>query len=109
MIARIWYGWTAPENAEEYERLLLNEVLPSISQKSGSGYKGHQVLKKTSATEIEFMTIIYFDSIATIKQFVGEDYQTAHIPEPAGKLLSKYNKKVEHYEVKDMNGSIYPK
>jgi hypothetical protein len=34
VIARIWHGWTTRENAEKYEKLLREEVLLEIAQRS---------------------------------------------------------------------------
>jgi len=34
MIARIWHGWTTPENADAYASLLRTEVLPGIAEPS---------------------------------------------------------------------------
>ena len=31
MIARIWRGWTTPANADAYQQLVSQEVLPSIA------------------------------------------------------------------------------
>jgi len=38
MIARHWRGWTRPENADGYENLLKQTVLPGL--KAIEGYQG---------------------------------------------------------------------
>ncbi len=40
MIARIWRGWTTPENADAYQRIVSEEVLPSIAGRNLAGYHG---------------------------------------------------------------------
>jgi len=30
MICRLWRGWTSPENADAYERIVRGEVIPGI-------------------------------------------------------------------------------
>ena len=35
MIARIWHGWTKPENADAYASHLVPELLPGLSEKKG--------------------------------------------------------------------------
>ena len=40
MIARIWHGWTSPENADVYENLLKTEIFSGIASKNVKGYKG---------------------------------------------------------------------
>ena len=32
MIARIWHGYTTPENADAYQHLLQTEILPAIER-----------------------------------------------------------------------------
>jgi len=38
MIARIWRGWTKPENAKAYENMLRNEIFPLIAARNIEGY-----------------------------------------------------------------------
>ncbi len=49
MVGRIWHGWTTPENADSYERLLRVEVFPGIAGKGVSGYRGIQLFRRDSA------------------------------------------------------------
>jgi hypothetical protein len=37
MIGRIWHGWTKPENADRYERLLKEEIFSGIAAKKIPG------------------------------------------------------------------------
>jgi hypothetical protein len=32
-IKRIWHGWTTKENAETYQKILREDVLPSIEKR----------------------------------------------------------------------------
>ncbi|HEY2854458.1 MAG TPA: hypothetical protein VGJ18_16500 [Gemmatimonadaceae bacterium] len=34
MIARVWHGYTKPEDADAYEKMLKPELLPGISKKA---------------------------------------------------------------------------
>ncbi|MDZ7757754.1 hypothetical protein [Rhodohalobacter sp.] len=99
MIARIWHGWTTHENASEYEQLLREEIIPEIEEKGGSGCRSIQLLRKTREEEVEFMTIILFDSLESVKSFAGEDYEHAYIPVKARKILKRYDDRAQHYEV----------
>ncbi len=45
MIGRIWHGWTRLENADEYERLLKEEIFPGIVEKKVPGYRGIQLFR----------------------------------------------------------------
>ena len=101
MIARIWHGWTTPENANAYEKLLKTEVFPSIEKKSIKGYRKISLLKYTLESEIEFITIMLFEDLECVKGFVGSDYESSYVPEKAKQILKKYDKKSKHYEIKE--------
>jgi hypothetical protein len=38
VICRIWHGWTAPDQADAYERLLRAEILPKIRARGIAGF-----------------------------------------------------------------------
>ena len=100
MISRIWHGWTTPENADVYESLLKSEIFLGIQARDILGYKGIQLLRRDRGSEVEFITIMWFDSIEGIQVFAGEDYELAVVPEKARTLLSRFDKRSQHYEVK---------
>mgnify|MGYP003627321996 CR=1 len=100
MIARIWHGYTTLENAATYYQILTEQVIPLIESYKMEGYREIQVLRRDLKNEAEFITIMYFDSLELIKQFVGEDYEVAHVPEVAQKILKRWDKHSQHYEVK---------
>lgn len=101
MIKRIWHGWTTHENAEKYETLLKEEILPGIAAKEMSGYRDIQLLRRLHESEVEFITIMSFDSLEVIKQFVGEDVSVAHVPAKAKQVLSRWDERSQHYEVRE--------
>lgn len=98
MIARIWHGWTTPENAEAYETLLNREILAGIRDRQIEGFRGLELLRLVSEDEVEFVTIMSFDSIGSVREFAGEDYESAVVPPEARKLLSRYDRRSKHYE-----------
>ena len=100
MIGRIWHGFTTFENADGYESMLRQDVLPGIGRVKG--YKGAQLLRREHETETEFITMTYFEDIYAVVEFAGEDYTKAVIHPEAGKLLSHYDERSAHYEVVDM-------
>lgn len=97
MIARVWHGYTKPENADAYEAMLKPELLPGVSKMAG--YQGSYLLRRTVGTEVEFITVMLWDSIDSIKAVAGEDYETAVIPEERRKYLLRFDGKSAHYEV----------
>ncbi len=102
MIARTWHGRTRPEDADAYENMLKPEVLPGIGKVRG--YLGSYLLRRNLGDEVEFMTIILWDSIDAVRAFAGPDYETSIIPEERRKLLSKHDAKAAHYEIVATHG-----
>jgi heme-degrading monooxygenase HmoA len=98
MIARHWRGWTAPENADEYERLLKTTVIPALQQLQG--YRGGHILRRDLPGEVEFVVLNFFDSIEAVKRFAGEDYTTPVFEPEARALLSRVEPFATHYEVR---------
>lgn len=101
MVSRIWHGWTTPENAEAYEKLLKKDILPEIASKNISGYRGVQLFRRQSGYEVEFMTIMWFDTWKAVKQFAGKDYEKSVVPSRARKLLTRFDDQSQHYEIRE--------
>lgn len=100
MISRIWHGYTAKDNADIYENLLQNEIFVGIANKNIEGYRGIQLLRRELAEETEFITIMWFDSVDSVRKFAGENYEMAVVPEEVRKVLSHFDAKSAHYIVK---------
>lgn len=104
MIARVWRGWTSPQQADAYEEFLREKVIPGIRK-----IKGHQaayVLRLGGPEEVEFMVINLFDSLETVKAFAGENYTVAVFEPEARRLLSRIEPTANHYEVCVASGAI---
>lgn len=99
MIERVWHGWTTPEDAAAYERLLEEAVVPEIAEECGPGYEGFRVQRRRDGEEVEFMTVIRFSDWDAVRAFAGEDYQEAHVPPAARELLERFDDEARHYEV----------
>ena len=99
MVARAWRGWTAPDEADQYERLLRTEILPDMAVQSGEGFRGAEVYRRPAGDEVAFMTVLRLVSMDAVRQFVGEDPRDAHVPPAARSLLRRFEDKVTHYEV----------
>jgi heme-degrading monooxygenase HmoA len=97
MIARIWHGYTTPENADAYEAMLKPEVLPGISRVNG--YRGSYFLRREHGSEVEFITILLWESLEAIRNFAGPNYETAVVPPERRKVLSRFDERASHYEV----------
>jgi antibiotic biosynthesis monooxygenase (ABM) superfamily enzyme len=101
-IKRIWHGWTTPENADRYERLLHDEVFPGIEAKAIPGYRSIELLRRDLDVEVEFVTIMTFDSLQNVIDFQGQDYRRCYVPDAARKVLKRWNQVSDHYEVKEV-------
>lgn len=99
MVCRIWHGYTAFGNADAYEKLLKEEIFVHIRNREIKGFKGIQLLKRPRKKEVEFITLMWFDSITSVKEFAGEDFAQAVVPDKARKLLVRFDKRSSHYEV----------
>lgn len=101
VIARIWNGWTTQENANRYQQLLTTQVLPDIEAQQIPGYRGADLLRhveESSADEVKFVTVLWFDSLDQVREFTGQDYAVAHVPAEARQLLARYDARSEHYD-----------
>jgi hypothetical protein len=96
MISRIWHGWTTPEYAGAYEKLLRSEILPGIHRVKG--FKGATLLRRDLKGEVEFVTVTLFDSIDAVREFAGKDYELAVILPEARKLLKRFDERSAHYQ-----------
>jgi len=99
-IIRTWKGWTTIENAPVYEDMLINEVFPAVKRKGVNGLEKVSISTSEKQDDVEFFLVLQFDSLAAIKEFAGEDYEKAYIPENAQKVLSRYDKSARHYALK---------
>ena len=101
MILRIWHGYTTKSNADVYENLLKREIIPEIEGKKIKGYKRFQLLRRELEDETEFTTILWFEKLKSVTDFVGEDYESVYVPEKARKVLSRFDTKATHCELRD--------
>jgi heme-degrading monooxygenase HmoA len=98
MISRIWHGWTTRADADAYERLLRTEILPGIARRGIDGYLGAHLLRRDVVEGVEFITVCWFASMASVRAFAGDDYETAVVPPAARRLLSRFDARSQHYD-----------
>ena len=98
MITRIWRGWTTPGSAAAYQRLLLEEIFPGIASRQLAGYRGISLGRRETGNEVEFVTIMWFDSLDSVRAFAGDSYEVAVVPAKARALLSRFDERSAHYE-----------
>jgi heme-degrading monooxygenase HmoA len=101
MISRIWHGWTTPQNANLYEELLKGEIFVGINNRGIPGYRGIQLLRRDGPDEVEFVTLMRFDSLDAVRRFAGEDFEAAVVPPKARALLERFDGRSSHYEIRE--------
>jgi heme-degrading monooxygenase HmoA len=101
MISRIWHGYTTFENADAYEALLKSEIFTGIRGRAIPGFEEIQLFRRDMENEIEFITVMWFDTIESVRIFAGEDYEQAVVPPKARAVLKRFDARSQHYEVRE--------
>ena len=99
MIARIWHGWTKLADAKTYEDLLRDEIFPGIARRNIEGYLGAELFVHEDRDEVEFVTLLRFDSIDAVKEFEGADESKPVIYPRAERLLTRMDERSRHYRI----------
>ena len=101
MICRLWRGWTTHENSDAYERIVRGEVIPGIEARRIPGFRHIDLMRRELGDEVEFQTLMWFESLDAIIAFVGEDYAVSHVPAAARSVLKRFDSHAAHFEVLD--------
>lgn len=100
MISRIWHGWTTPADADKYETLLKEEIFVGIRNRHIRGFQSIKLLRREAGEEVEFVTIMVFASLDAVREFAGQNYETAVVPREARALLCHFDERSQHYEIR---------
>jgi len=98
MIARVWRGWTKPQDADAYEALLRAKIFPALVR-NVPGFRGGYVLRRQTDDEEEFVVMTLFDSLDAVRAFAGDDLDVPVIEPEAARLLSRTDTRATHYDV----------
>jgi heme-degrading monooxygenase HmoA len=102
MICRVWRGRTTAQNAPKYEAVVRGEVIPGIEARRIPGFLSIDLMRRELPSGgSEFATLMWFDSIDSIRAFTGEDYSKSHVPAAARAVLASFDERADHYEVLD--------
>jgi hypothetical protein len=86
--------------AEAYETIVRTRVIPGIEALAVAGFRHIDLMRRIGGSdEIEFTTLMWFDDLAAVRAFVGEDYEISHVPEYGRHTLSRYDERAAHFEV----------
>jgi antibiotic biosynthesis monooxygenase (ABM) superfamily enzyme len=98
MVARIWHGWTKREDAKTYEKMLREEIFPSIAARKIGGYHGAKLFVREDSDEVEFVTLLRFDSMDAVMEFSGPETSKPVIFPKAEALITRMEQ-AQHYRV----------
>ena len=99
MICRVWHGWATRQNADAYEAIVRGTVIPGIEARHIPGFRHIDLLHREVGGEVEFTTMMWFDSLDNVRAFMGEDYSVSHVPSAARAVLSRFDERASHYHV----------
>jgi heme-degrading monooxygenase HmoA len=97
MVSRHWTGTAKKERAEEYILHFQNDTFKQLE--TIAGFVSAQILKREVKEGIEFLVITNWQSIDAIRQFAGDQTDTAVVPQLVQDIMTRYDQKVRHYEV----------
>jgi hypothetical protein len=94
-IARIWRGRTTAARADEYARYLYEHGIRPLEEKA----LGVQLLREDRASESEFVTISYWESVEAMSRFAGSDPRRIHHLERDAEFLVELPRSVQVLEI----------
>jgi hypothetical protein len=105
VVCRMWRGWTTLANADAYDLYLKQELFPRVERElKRRGYRGYHLLRLSRGREVEFVTMLWFESLQAVRGFAGDDYETPVISAKARALLARYQERCDHYELSGSAG-----
>lgn len=96
VIARIWRGWTRPEDAEAYVRYMEETGAPDSLGTPGN--RGFSVLHRRDGDREEFLTISLWESLESIRAFAGDDIEQAVFYPEDDRYLVERELTVSHFD-----------
>ena len=97
MIVRIWRGWTRPEDTEAYASYIKETGLSAYSATPGN--QGAYLMSRPDQDSTEFLTISFWDSLESIREFAGDEIEEAVFYPEDDRFLVDRETFVRHYRV----------
>jgi heme-degrading monooxygenase HmoA len=97
MIARVWSARTTGAQAPAYVEHLRTQVLPTLRRMEG--YVGARLLERAGRESVEIIVLTFWRSLDAIRRFAGDDLERAVVAEGAAAMLTRFDRRVRHYEV----------
>jgi antibiotic biosynthesis monooxygenase (ABM) superfamily enzyme len=78
--------------------LLRDEIFPSIAAREIEGYHGAELFIRESGNEVEFLTLLRFDSMDAVAEFAGSETSKPVIFPKAEALITRMEQ-ARHYRL----------
>ena len=78
--------------------MLRGEIFPSIAARKISGYHGAELFIREESDEVEFVTLLRFDSMDAVMEFAGPDASRPVIFPKAEALITRMER-ARHYRI----------
>jgi heme-degrading monooxygenase HmoA len=101
-IARVWRGRTRRERADEYERYNYEVGIKPLIEKA----LGVQTFREDRATETEFITVSYWESVDAMSRFTGGDATRIHHLDRDAEFLIELPDRVQILAIRASHGNI---
>jgi heme-degrading monooxygenase HmoA len=97
MIARIWKGAVRRGDGDAYARYMRETGVAAYARTPGN--RGVWMLRRDVEDRTEFVMFTLWDSLAAVKAFAGEDYETAVFYPEDDRFLVERDLTATHYQV----------
>ena len=88
------------DNADGYKELIRSTIFPGILDRGIDGLFRLDLYRRAGEVETEFMTVMWFTNHEAVVRFAGPDWETAVVPASARAMLSRFEEKAAHYELR---------
>lgn len=97
LIARIWRGWTRPEDADAYAAYIARTGLTEYAATPGN--RAAYLLHRLEGDRVEFIALSLWDGVESIGAFAGDDVAKAVFYPEDDRYLIDRETTVQHYFV----------
>ena len=77
------------------------QIFLDILARNVAGFRRIEVLRGRAGEEVEFATVMWFDSLESVKAFAGDDCETAGALPKARALLKRFEPRSGHNDVRE--------
>jgi len=97
MIARIWRGWTRPEDTDAYAEYIVGTGIAAY--KATPGNQGAYLISRPDGDRTEFLTVSFWRDRDAIAAFAGNDIEKAVFYPEDDRYLIDRETTVRHFTV----------